>query len=234
MPNEILFDLKNVAMYYPERAALPWKRRNYWSLKDVSFSVRRGENLAVIGRNGAGKTSLLRILAGIIEPDKGTIYRQKVRRTTLSFGAGFEPRLTGRQNIMLNGLQLGMPRDYIRSRTQQIIDLANIGEFIDQPVRTYSTGMRARLGFSIAHFISTDVLLIDEVLAAGDEPFRRTSTALIKERIASDLTVILVSHDMALVREVCSRVIQIENGYSLPELPVDETILRYSQTTRKI
>jgi len=226
-------DIQNVGLCYRRGAALPWRKNEFWALKEVSFSVQRGETFGIIGRNGAGKSSLLKIIAGIIEPDRGTIQRAMIRSTILSFGAGFEARLTGRQNIMLNGLQLGMNRAYVRSRMDRIIDLADIGAFIDQPVRTYSTGMRARLGFAIAYFIETDVLLIDEALAAGDEVFRRKAASLMKEKIQTDLTVILVSHSMALVRELCGRVIQIENGHSLPERPVSETVQHYRESARK-
>ncbi len=152
----------------------------------------------------------------------------------LSFGAGFESRLTGRQNIMLSGLQLGMPRARIRERVADIIALADIGDFIDQPVRTYSTGMRARLGFAIAFFIETDILLIDEALATGDESFRDKAMGLIRDKINSDQTVVIVSHSMPIIEKICTRVIQIEDGISLPELPLEDTVKRYRDTLKQI
>jgi len=233
MENGLLFELKNVGLCYRRTATLPWRQNRFWALRDVSFTISRGETMGIIGRNGAGKSSLLKIIAGIIEPDAGSIWRAPVTTTILSFGAGFEQRLTGRQNIMLNGLQLGMSKDYVHSRMDQIVELADIGRFIDQPVKTYSTGMKARLGFSIALFIETDVLLIDEALATGDEMFRKNASELIKEKIRSDLTVVLVSHSMLLVKELCNRVIQIESGQSLPELELDHTIDRFRQTAHK-
>mgnify|MGYP003123745555 CR=1 FL=1 len=224
--------LSGIGLSYARQGGLPWRRAPFWALRDVSFNINRGDTLGVIGRNGAGKSSLLRVIAGILLPDRGTIERKAgTRCATLSFGAGFEPRLTGRQNIMLSGIQLGMPRGQLRDREQQIIDLADIGDFIDQPVRMYSSGMRARMGFAIAYFIETDILLIDEALATGDEAFREKATDLIREKIDSEQTVVIVSHSMSIVSKTCSRVIQIEDGVSLPEIGVEETINRYRGTT---
>lgn len=206
-------------------------RTPFWALHDVSFDLHRGDTLGVIGRNGAGKSSLLRLIAGIIAPDAGAIIQPKgLRCSMLSIGAGFEPRLTGRQNIMLSGLLLGMNRALVKEREEQVVELADIGDFIDQPVRMYSTGMRARLGFAIAYFIETDILLIDEALATGDEAFREKATELIRGKIDSDQTVVIVTHAMPIVKDACSRVIQIEQGRSLPEIGVEETITRYRET----
>ncbi len=223
--------LRGIGLRYARQGSLPWKRTPFWALHDVSFILQRGDTLGVIGRNGAGKSSLLRIIAGIIAPDAGEIDQPKgLRCSMLSIGAGFEPRLTGRQNIMLSGLQLGMTRKLIKDREAQIIELADIDDFIDQPVRMYSTGMRARLGFAIAYFIETDILLIDEALATGDEAFREKATGLIRGKIDSEQTVVIVTHAMQIVQSACTRVIQIEQGRSLPELGVEETIKRYRST----
>jgi lipopolysaccharide transport system ATP-binding protein len=223
--------LKGIGLKYARQGSLPWKRTPFWALHDVSFELRRGDTLGVIGRNGAGKSSLLRIIAGIIAPDSGNIEQPLgIRCSMLSIGAGFEPRLTGRQNIMLSGLQLGMARKLVKEREERIIELADIDEFIDQPVRMYSSGMRARLGFAIAYFIETDILLIDEALATGDEAFREKATGLIRGKIDSDQTVVIVTHSMQIVQNACTRVIQIEKGESLPELGVEETITRYRAT----
>ena len=224
---EQILDLKNIGACYRKAASLPWKNNKFWALHDVSFKVFRGETLGVIGRNGAGKSTLLKILAGIIRPDTGTIQRADVTVTMQSVGAGFDQRLTGRQNIFLNGLLLGMDKKRIVERIDDIIALADIGDFIDEPVKCYSSGMCARLGFSIAYFVDTDIILIDEALAAGDQAFKEKASELIKKKIKSDHTVILVSHSMALVKELCDRVIQIESGRSLQELSVQDSVLRY-------
>jgi lipopolysaccharide transport system ATP-binding protein len=224
---DVIFDLKNIGMYYRKAASLPWKCNTFWALKDVSFSVYRGETVGIIGRNGAGKSTLLKILADIIKPDTGSITRADVTITMQSIGAGFDPRLTGRQNITLSGLLLGMDKEHISQRIDKIIELADIGDFIDEPIKSYSSGMRSKLGFSIAYHVDTNVILIDEALAAGDYAFKAKASELIKEKIKSDRTVVLVTHSMHTVRELCDRVIRIEDGYSLPELVIDETIEHY-------
>jgi lipopolysaccharide transport system ATP-binding protein len=230
---ELIFDLRNVGVCYHKAASLPWKGNKFWALHDVSFQLYRGHTLGVIGRNGAGKSTLLKVLAGIIQPDTGLISRANVNITMQSVGAGFDPRLTGRQNIFLNGLLLGMEKKHIVRRIDDIIELADIDDFIDEPVKYYSSGMRARLAFAIAYNVDTDVLLIDEALAAGDQAFQTMASELIKERIKSDYTVVLVTHAMAMVRELCDRVIEIENGKSLPEQPVEQSIERYLATQKK-
>jgi lipopolysaccharide transport system ATP-binding protein len=236
MPNtpRTITRLKGVGLSYAREGGLPWNRTRFWALQDVSFDLCRGDTLGIIGRNGAGKSSLLRVIAGILAPDAGIVEQgNDIRCSMLSIGAGFEPRLTGRQNIMLSGLQLGMRRARIRDREAQIVELADIDDFIDQPVRTYSSGMRARLGFAIAYFIETDILLIDEALATGDEAFREKATGLIRQKIDSDQTVVIVTHSMGIIESACTRVIQIEHGRSLPEVSVSETITRYRETSRQ-
>jgi len=231
MNDNRIAQLDHIGLGYRKQSGLPWNREIFWALEDVAFDINRGDTIGVIGRNGAGKSSLLRVIAGIILPDRGEIHRSAAIRTTmLSFGAGFEDRLTGKQNIILNGLQLGMDKRHVVERMEQIIELADIGIFINQPVRTYSSGMKARLGFAIAYFIDTDIMLIDEALATGDEAFRDKASGLIREKISSDLTVVIVSHSMNLIQSTCSRVIQIEHGRSLPELSPEETISRYRET----
>ena len=230
---DMIFDLRNIGMCYRKAASLPWNDNKFWALHDVSFQVNSGETVGIIGRNGAGKSTLLKILAGIIKPDRGSISRADVTITMQSFGAGFDERLTGRQNIFLSGLLLGMDKQQIFKRVDEIIDLADIGEFIDEPIKHYSSGMRSRLGFSIAYYVDTDVILIDEVLAAGDQAFKEKTSELIKVKIKSNRTVVLVSHDMPKVNELCDRVIQIENGRSLEELSAEESIERYLKTQKK-
>lgn len=226
-----ILKVNNVGLGYRRQGGVPWKRTTFWALNDVSFDIFKGDTIGIIGRNGAGKSSLLRVIAGIINPDKGSVERSKYFRTTmLSFGAGFESRLTGRQNIILNGLQLGMDKSHLIERIDQIIELADIGTFIDQPVRTYSSGMRARLGFAIAYFVDTDLMLIDEALATGDEAFRAKATGLIRDKITTDLTVVIVSHSMSIISDICTRVIHIEDGHTLPEQTPSESIDRYRST----
>jgi len=231
--NDMVFNLKNIGVCYRKAASRPWKNNKFWALHDVSFQVNRGETLGVVGRNAAGKSTLLKIMAGIVQPDRGTIHTANLTVTMQSVGAGFDPRLTGRQNIFLNGLLLGMDKKHIARRIDDVIELADIGEFIEEPVKSYSSGMRARLGFATAYYVDTDVILIDEALAPGDQSFKAKAMQLIKDKIKSDYTVVLVTHSMAMVKELCDRVIQIENGYNLPELPVKQSIDRYMELQKK-
>lgn len=210
--HEALISLQNVSMSYSIRAGM-FRWSKYTPLNDISFDLHRGETVGIIGRNGAGKSTLLRLIAGIIEPDAGRIVNHGARTSLLSLGVGFVPHLTGRQNAMLSGMLLGLHRDEIAQKMDAIIEFTDLGEFIDQPLRTYSSGMRARLGFSVAIQVDPDVLLIDEVLGVGDEEFRKKSTAEMKRLIKSDKTVVLVSHALPVVKELCDRLVWIENGF---------------------
>ncbi len=187
-------------------------RRRFWALEDVSFEVFRGETLGIIGRNGVGKSTLLRLLAGIIAPDRGEIRNHGVSVSLLSLQAGFINYLTGRENVILSGMMLGLSRRSILARMDEIEEYADIGGFFDQPVKSYSAGMRARVGFSIAIHVGADVILLDEVLGVGDIDFRAKSSATIREMMNSERTVVLVSHLPGLIKEVCNRVIWIDKG----------------------
>lgn len=223
---EIILRLRGVGLAYRKPRALPWSSNRFWAVEDVSFDLHRGDTLGIIGRNGAGKSSLLKLIAGIVEPDRGEIDR-RCDATLLSLGAGFTDLLTGRQNIMLSGLQLGIDARRIRRAIPAIIELTGIGGYIDEPVKTYSHGMRGRLGFAIAYHIESELLLIDEVLAAGDPRFRETAKDLLKRKIEAGVSVVFVSHSMPLVRDLCQRVLRIEQGRSLEEDAVEESIREY-------
>ena len=227
---EIVYDIRHAGMYYVRSATFPWKSNKFHALRDIDFRIYAGDVIGIIGRNGAGKSTLLRLLAGIFAPDRGEVRRKYRNIGILSFGSAFEERLSGRQNIMLQGIQTGVPRREILAREAGIVELAGLGAFIDQPVKVYSSGMRARLGFAIAYYLHSRVLMIDEVFIAGDEEFQKKAGRLITEKIQSGITVVMVTHDMGVVRHLCNRVIQIENGVSLPELPVEESVERYLRT----
>ena len=191
--------------------------RGFWALKDVSFRLVHGESLAVIGPNGAGKSTLLQVLAGIIVPSAGSIDVRGQISSLLTLGAGFDQELTGRDNILLAGAFLGIDDAEMRRRVDPIIEFADIGQFIDAPIKTYSSGMRARLGFAIATSVDPDVLLLDEVLATGDQVFRAKSKARVLEIAAAAKAVVLVTHDMNWVTEFCNRAILIERGRVVAE-----------------
>jgi len=199
----------------------------FWALEDVSLTLERGARLGVVGRNGAGKSTLLRTLAGIIEPDRGRIARAPVSCQLLSLAVGFVQHLSGRDNAILSGLLLGMRRREIEKRLPAILDFSELGDFFEQPISTYSTGMTARLGFSVAMQVEPEVLLIDEVLSVGDTEFQAKSGAALGERIHSGTTVVFVSHSDAAVRQVCNQALWIEHGRSVMQGGVDEVLSAY-------
>jgi lipopolysaccharide transport system ATP-binding protein len=180
-------------------------------LRDVSFEIAKGETVGIIGRNGAGKSTLLKMIAGIYKPDAGRIDVEGRVAALVELGAGFHPDFSGRENVEINGIILGLSRKEVRERFDAIVRFADIGDFIDAPVRTYSSGMFMRLAFSVAIHVEPDVLLIDEVLAVGDEAFQAKCRAVVEERIRSGRqTTLIVSHDLALVASLCHRVIVLD------------------------
>lgn len=185
----------------------------HWAIEDVSFEVEAGETLGIVGRNGSGKSTLLRIMSDVFEPDRGSINHFGLQASLLSLSVGFVPHLTGRQNAILGGLMLGQVRRSIVDKMDAIQEFSGLEDFFDRPVRMYSSGMRARLGFSVAIETDPDILLIDEVLGVGDFEFKRKSSHAIRERVNSDKTVVLVAHQPQIIRELCSRVIWIERGH---------------------
>ena len=189
----------------------------FWALRHVDLRVQRGESLAVIGPNGAGKSTLLQVLAGIIRPSEGAVDVLGHVSGLLTLGAGFDKELSGRDNILLGGAFLGLDDAVTRELLPSIIDYAELGEFIDAPLRTYSSGMRARLGFAIATSVAPDILLLDEVLATGDANFRAKSKARVIEIVGAAKAVVLVTHDMNWVTEYCNRAILIEKGLVVME-----------------
>ncbi len=221
--------LQNVGVSYRRRAGvLRWSR--FWALNNISFDLFRGETLGVIGRNGVGKSTLLQVMAGIISPDKGVIVRNDCSVSLLSLQVGFIPHLTGRENAVLSGMLLGIHRVDIEKAMPEIIEFSGLGEFIDEPVRAYSTGMRARLGFSVSIQINPDVILVDEVLGVGDAEFRKKSNAAMRDKISSDKTVVIVSHDESTLKELCDRVIWVDNQGENKTGGVDDVLLSYQNS----
>lgn len=209
--HKLLLDMVNVGFFYWRKASL-FSRDRHWVLKDINLKLFQGETLGIIGRNGVGKSTLLRLLAGIVMPDKGYVERHCNRVSLLALQAGFNNNLTGRENIFNNALFLGMTKAQVLSKIDEIIEFAELEDFIDQSIKTYSTGMRARLGFSIAIQANPDLFILDEVLGVGDAVFMDKSVKAMKAKICSDQTVVLVSHNLQFINEVCDRVLWIENG----------------------
>ena len=184
----------------------------FWALRDVSVELGRGESLGVIGPNGAGKSTLLKVIAHVLRPTEGRVRVRGNVAPLLEFGAGFHPELTGRENIFLNGALLGFTRREMESKYERIVAFSELAEVIDAPLRTYSSGMIARLGFAVASDVTPDVLLLDDVLAVGDESFRRKSAARMNEFKAQGATIVLVTHSMPNVTEMCQRALWLDRG----------------------
>ena len=232
MDTQPILSLKNVGVSYTHNAGF-LKKSSYWALEDVSLELFKGQTLGVIGRNGAGKSTLLKLLANIIDPDRGTITRNHGSATMLSLQLGFLPALTGRQNAILSGLLMGFTRKHMEQLLPEIIDFADLQEFIDEPIRTYSTGMKARLGFSVAMQASPDLLLIDEVLGVGDRVFQEKSGSVLRKLIQSNKSVVLVSHQMETIRNMCDTVVWIDNHSTRRFGPAAEVIRDYLSTGAK-
>ncbi len=208
--------------------------KDFWALRNVSFNITSGESLAVIGPNGAGKSTLLQVLAGILMPSEGSIVVRGRISSLLTLGAGFDQELSGRENVRLAGAFMGMTAREVEERLAPIIEYADIGEFIDAPIKTYSSGMRARLGFSIATSLDPDVLLLDEVLATGDQVFRAKSKARVLELVKSAKAIVLVTHDMQWVSEYCNRAMMLEHGRVVAEGdPADVVALHQEHSERE-
>lgn len=202
---------------------------DFWALKDISFEVRKGEALGIIGRNGAGKSTLLKVLSRITKPTKGRFEINGRVSSLLEVGTGFHPELTGRENIYLNGTILGMRRAEIKVKFDEIIEFSGVEEFIDTPVKHYSSGMKVRLAFSVAAHLEPEVLIIDEVLAVGDAEFQKKCLGKMEDVTGEGRTVLFVSHNMGAVRNLCKSGIVLQKGKSVYEGQTADTIEKYQQ-----
>lgn len=188
------------------------KFNNFTALHDVSFSVKRGEAVGLIGHNGAGKSTMLKIIAGVLKPTSGSVIVKGSIAPLIEVGAGFDGELTARENIYLNGAMLGHSKQFIDEHFQSIVDFSELQQFIDVPVKNFSSGMYARLGFAIATEVQPDILIVDEVLSVGDHDFQQKCKKRIKHMMDTGTTVILVSHDIEIIKEVCDMVVWFEKG----------------------
>ncbi len=212
-------------MLWPGRRAF---HREFWALRDISFQVKRGESYGVIGPNGSGKSTLLEILTGLLQPSRGFARTRGRIAALLDLGAGFNPEFTGRENVFMNGEIMGLSRGYIEQNFARIAEFAEIGDFIDQPMKTYSTGMWVRLAFSAAIHIDPDVLVVDEALSVGDAIFASRCVRKFQELKDRGVTVVLVSHDLGLVKLICDRAMLLLNGRVQAEGTPDEVVNRYN------
>ena len=221
--NDIAIRIKDLNIYYKELHGYSIKRMlfkggakkapKFHAVKDLSLEVKKGEILGIIGKNGSGKSTLLNTVGGIFAPDSGEVELFGQSVSLLSIGVGFEKNLSGRENIVLNGLLLGFTEEQIREKMEDIIEFSELGDFIDKPVKTYSKGMHSKLAFSITAFLETDIILIDEILSVGDEHFKKKSSKNMKQLIsAENRTVLIVSHSISTLRKLCTRMLWLHDG----------------------
>jgi len=206
------------------------KDREFWALEDLSFKVAHGEALGIIGNNGAGKSTLLKLLSGIMKPTRGSITLDGKLSSLIEVGAGFHDDLTGRENVFLNGVILGMTRGEITRKFDEIVHFSGLEEFIDTPVKRYSTGMYARLGFAVAAHVDPEILLVDEVLSVGDWAFQSKSAKKLEELIKGGATVVFVSHNLKAVGSLCSKCVLLEHGKAVTEGLSEEVIKHYLES----
>lgn len=203
--------IKSFLFHLPE-AVKTLKDSRYEVIREVTFQVGKGESLGIIGRNGAGKSTILGLIAGIIKPTKGKITVQGRISSLLELGGGFHPELTGRENIVMNGVLLGLTKNEVFQKMDEITEFSGLGEFIDQPIRIYSSGMLARLGFSVVANLDPEILLIDEILAVGDMEFQKKCLKKMMDFKKSGVTMVFVSHSMENIKLLCDRVIWIDRN----------------------
>lgn len=200
------------------------------ALKNVSFHVERGEVVGLIGRNGAGKSTILKVISGILLPSEGTVSVKKNVVPMLELGSGFDFDMTGRENIFLNGAILGFSEEFLKSKYDEIVEFAEIGQFIDIPTRNYSSGMIARLAFSIATLVEPEILIVDEVLSVGDLAFQEKSHKRMMELMGGGTTVLFVSHDLAQIKKMCQHVVWLEHGQVIMFGETEEVCRKYEES----
>ncbi|MEG2441378.1 MAG: ABC transporter ATP-binding protein [Acetivibrio sp.] len=194
----------------------------FWALRDVSFEMEKGDHIGILGLNGAGKSTLLKVISGVLKPTEGTINKRGKIVPLLELGAGFDPQYTGKENIFLYGAVLGYSKAFIEEKYNEIIKFSGLKEFIDVPVKNYSSGMKARLGFSIATVVEPEILILDEVLSVGDAKFRKKSERKIMSMFENEISVLFVSHSLEQVQRLCNKAILLEKGRLIAKGTVEE------------
>ena len=223
------FSLKQgfVNCFDPKKRASRRQRNDFWALRDLDFTVSRGEVVGLIGANGAGKSTLLKLVAGVLKPSEGSLTVRGSICPMIELGAGIDMELTARENIFLNAAVMGYSEGYTRSKFDEIVSFSELEDFLDVPVRNFSSGMTARLAFSVATVVEPEILIVDEILSVGDLAFQAKSEAKMLQMIGGGTTVLYVSHSTASIRSLCSRVIWLEHGRMQAIGPSDEICTRY-------
>ena len=230
----VLFNLNkekvdNIKEYFIKLVTRKLHFNEFWALQNVSFTVNKGERLGVLGFNGAGKSSLLKTISGVIKPTKGTVKTSGVIAPLLELGAGFDMNYSGRENIYLYGATMGYSRKFINSKYDEIVAFSELGDFIDVPVKNYSSGMRARLGFAIATAVEPQILILDEVLSVGDAKFRKKSEAKVRSMFDKGITVLFVSHNTKQVLSLCDKAIILDHGKIIAQGDAEEVCALYDE-----
>ncbi|MCU7842306.1 MAG: ATP-binding cassette domain-containing protein [Candidatus Thiodiazotropha sp. (ex Monitilora ramsayi)] len=227
--SESAIKLQNVDVAYAKGMRF-FSKQKIWALKDITLDIKHGETLGILGKNGSGKSTMLKLLANMITPDRGDVQYYAGRISLLSLQVGFVEYLSGRDNAKLSAMFLGMNTDEIESRLDNLIAFSGVGDAIDEPVSTYSAGMRARLGFSIALHVEADVILVDEVIAVGDAEFKKVTRSALKQKIEDGNTAVIVTHDFSLLESWCDRLVWLEKGRSIMSGEPAEVINNYKRT----
>ncbi len=233
----VLFNLNkekidNIKEYFIKLITRKLHFTEFWALTDISFELKEGERIGILGYNGAGKSTLLKVIAGVLKPTKGSVEVNGVIAPLLELGAGFDMNYTGAENIYLYGATMGYSRKYIAERYDEIVEFSELGDFIDVPVKNYSSGMRARLGFAIATAVDPQVLILDEVLSVGDAKFKKKSEEKIKSMFDKGVTVLFVSHNTSQVRRLCTKAILLEKGKVIASGEVNEVCDIYDEKVK--
>ena len=205
------------------------KYNEFWALKDINFTLRKGDRLGILGLNGAGKSTLLKVIAGVLKPSEGSVATKGKIAPLLELGAGFDQQYTGRENIYLYGAVLGFSKKFLDEKFDEIVEFSELGRFIDVPVKNYSSGMKSRLGFSVATLVEPDILILDEVLSVGDAKFRRKSEAKIMSMFDKGVTVLFVSHSLEQVKRLCNKAILLEKGQIISSGSIEEVSTVYEE-----
>lgn len=207
--------------------------KEFWALRDVTFHIRKGQKVGILGLNGAGKSTLLKCIAGVLKPSEGSVKVKGNVVPLLELGAGFDKDYTGAENIYLYGAMLGYPKSFIKSKFDEIVEFSELGSFIDVPVKNYSSGMKARLGFSIATVVEPEILILDEVLSVGDAKFKKKSAKKLKSMMKTGVTVLLVSHSTEQVLSICDRAILLDHGQLIATGKAEKICAMYEEMIAK-
>jgi ABC-type polysaccharide/polyol phosphate transport system ATPase subunit len=207
--------------------------QEFWALRNISFEVKKGDRVGIIGLNGAGKSTLLKIISGVMKPTEGNIQIKGKLVPLLELGAGFDHNYTGKENIFLNGAMLGYTKEFLEEKYDEIVEFAEIKEFMDVPIKNYSSGMKARLGFSVATMVEPEILILDEVLSVGDAKFKKKSEDRIMSLFDKGITVLFVSHSVEQVKRLCNKAIWLEKGNMVMQGDVEEVCTKYEESFGK-